>query len=612
MAFSLTALDKTASDLFKASIGNFKTFEANLRKAGVDAVDARLVTEKYRKELTATRRELLGLGDDAKKTSRSMREIATGALRSIGEKAMNVPGMLVSGAVGAVGTIADKVVDVGKSLVDSVLEAAQFKQNSIQGLESMLGTRKEAENIFKQAQQLALATPLDTKEVISGITQLVTAGGFKGDEATMLYKLIADQAALNLNDKGMQGKVIAAFSRVKGRGVATGEDLESMRVAGFNELEIMKSLRQKKNLAPLFKGLKANASDEEMSKEVKKVLGSGKIGATSFLNAVIASSENKRNKNIGDIASEFGEKSLTGTISNFKSSFEDLLGSVNVDKWEGVKKFQDFLTRITKMMQGDTGQGLLKTVENISNALLGGLQNIKDSDIKSFVETLGKLGEKAVNLIKEAWGWLKQMLDAKPGAFLDATKGALIEAGVYIGKGLLQGVASGAAGIFNVERYSSVAQGSSSKAWGNLWDDTGGAAWRGIKGAWNSKESTSLTTSLSAAQAGYSDLDIPKFGDGAMVTSPTLAWVGESGPEAVVPLRTMAGSGETYSSLSSSAGSQTASSSPGGRGIRDIYVDVKVGSLSGMGDPTEAANTIADITVERVLMAILERKALEA
>jgi len=107
-------------------------------------------------------------------------------------------------------------------------------------------------------------------------------------------------------------------------------------------------------------------------------------------------------------------------------------------------------------------------------------------------------------------------------------------------------------------------------------------------------------------------LDIPKFGDGAMVTSPTLAWVGESGPEAVVPLRTMAGSGETYSSLSSSAGSQTASSSPGGRGIRDIYVDVKVGSLSGMGDPTEAANTIADVTVERVLMAILERKALEA
>jgi cysteinyl-tRNA synthetase len=231
MSTSLGILDKQASDLFSKSNNNFKTFEANLKKAGVDTIDAKLATEKYRKELTATRREVLGLGDDAKKTSRSMREIATGALRSIGEKAMNVPGMLVSGAVGAVGTIADKVVDVGKSLVDSVLEAAQFKQNSIAGLQAMLGSRKEAENIFKQAQQLALATPLDTKEVISGITQLVTAGGFKGDEATMLYKLIADQAALNLNDKRMQGKVIAAFSRVKGRGVATGEDLESMRVA---------------------------------------------------------------------------------------------------------------------------------------------------------------------------------------------------------------------------------------------------------------------------------------------------------------------------------------------------------------------------------------------
>ena len=53
------------------------------------------------------------------------------------------------------------------------------------------------------------------------------------------------------------------------------------------------------------------------------------------------------------------------------------------------------------------------------------------------------------------------------------------------------------------------------------------------------------------------------------------------------------------------------SSAPVGRGVGNVTVNVSVGSMSGMGDPTAAANTIADVTVERLLLALLERKALE-
>lgn len=612
MSFSLKALDTTASDLFKKSHGNFKKFESDLKKAGVDTVDARLVTEKYRKELTATRREMLGLGDDAKKTSRSMGEITRGALRSIGEKAMNVPGMLVSGAVGAVTTIGEKVYDVGKSLVSSVIEAAQFRQNALTGLEYMLGSRREAEQIFAEAQELATKTPLDTKDVITGVKQLIT-GGFGGKEAMLMFKAVADQAAKFGPE--MQENVITAFTRIKGRGVATGEDLDSLRKAGFRVEGIIDELLGKKGLEPLFSKIKipglhggktkfvdrSKADQLMIMKQVKETLGEGYISPETLINASIASLE-KDHEGIGKFAEKMGAKSLTGTISNFQSAFFDLLTSVNIDEWEGVKQFQAFLTRITDMLKSDVGKGLLKTVENITNALLGGLANVKDSDIKSFIETLAKLGERVVSVIKEAWGWLKQLLDAKPGAFLDATKGVLIEAGMYIGKGLLQGVAAGAASVFNAERYSSVAQGSSGKAWGNLWQDTGGAAWRGIKGMWNRQDSTPALTSLTAAQGGYSPLNIPKFGDGAMVTKPTLAWVGESGPEAVVPMRTM--SGEGYSALPSGGGR--------GGGLGGVSVSISIGSLSGMGDPTQAANTIADITVERLMLAVLERKALEA
>jgi hypothetical protein len=42
-----------------------------------------------------------------------------------------------------------------------------------------------------------------------------------------------------MNRPEMAGNVISAYSRMKGRGTATGEDLESMRVAGMNDERIM-------------------------------------------------------------------------------------------------------------------------------------------------------------------------------------------------------------------------------------------------------------------------------------------------------------------------------------------------------------------------------------
>lgn len=666
MAFSLTALDKTASDLFRKSNGNFRQFETNMKKAGVDAIDARLVTEKYRKELVATRQELLGLGKVAVTTSRSMREVATGALRGIGEKALSVPGMLVSGAVGAVQAIGEKVFDVGKDLVTSVIDAAQFRANALSGLEYMLGSRREAEQIFAEAQRLAADTPLDTDKVITGIKQLVTAG-FSGKDSMLLFKSVADQASKFQDDEQMQDKVIQAFSRVKGRGVATGEDLESFRVAGFRAEDIVNELRRKKNLASLFKGIKKDASQEEVIKQVKKVLGEGKIGSTTFLNAAIASQERGKG-NIGSFASEMGAKSLTGTISNFRTSFKDLLKSVNIQDWAGVKQFQDFLTRITKMLQGDAGKGLLKTVENIFNALMSGLDRIQANDMDEWLAKLTTFGNEAVAVIEKAWTWFDRLMhgDVNVG---DDLGDVLLDMGAYIGEGVLKGMKEGATGLGRSEKKFIETYGASKGdfetflAGRGITDPTEQKAYlkkhkellpqfyaAGAAGEISSsntggmdllnkmwkfaevadtvaqrmKETAdrqALLDTLDTGQYGAGkggggvgmatgsirDLNIPKLAEGGFVMSPTLAWVGDKGPEAVVPLRTMAGNGQDILPLNGRSGAAM-----GGRSIGTLNVAVNVGSLSGMGDPTQAANTIADITVERLMLAVLERKALEA
>lgn len=723
MALSLAALDKRANDLFVESGGNFKDFQKGLKAAGVSTIDASLMTKKYQKALVEARKEALGLSDTAQKAAKdiakeqakaakeyekqqraqiklekerqrelertkaaqekaaksttwgqmkgafatavSPKQMAIGAARSMGAGLIGLPLNALSASFDVVSGIGERIFEVGRDLVGAVVDAAQFRQNAITGLEYMLGTRKEAEQIFADAQKLAQETPLDTDKVISGIKQLVTAG-FSGKDSMLLFKSVADQASKFADDAGMQDKVIAAFSRVKGRGVASGEDLESMRVAGFRSEGIIQALLDNPNLSPLFKKVKvagiaggkpkfvdrSKADQESILKQVKEVLGEGKIGSTTFLNAVLASAE-KGKPDIGEFAKKMGKVSLTGTISNFKSAFGDLLKSTNLESWKGIEAFQKFLTRITEMMQGDVGRGLLKTIENIINALLGGLDRITDSNIEGFVKKIASLGESAVDVIKDAWGWLDRLLNQ--GDIGDSMADILIDVAKYIGAGIWEGVKNAGSiikdrdvekrlsfqkkhGITSEYAEAKAAElGISAKQFIQTFD----AARKAFLAAGGTVDFSAVhegkvgehgvrTAGFSAQDAIFAaiskrsefadqfaktpaPLDIPKLASGGIVTSPTLAWVGEAGPEAVVPLRTMAGASEaSVSRFSGGAESVGGGAGRVGMGsVGSLSVQVNVGSVAG-GDPSAVGNAIADITVERVMMALLERKAAEA
>lgn len=451
MQKSLKGLDDSVNKMFAKSKGNMSDFTKELKASGVAAVDASLLVSKYARALADARRESLGLVNTTSRLRSSISQVGIGALRGVGEKMLSMPATLLGGAVNVVEGIGSKIVEVGKDLVGAVISAAEFRQNALSGLEYMLGSREQAVDIFKQAQALAKETPLDTDKVIGGIKQLVTAG-FSGKESMTLFKSVADQAAKYADDEGMQDKVIQAFSRIKGRGVATGEDLESLRVAGFRAESIVQELLNNKGLAPAFSKIKmdsvtaggkakfvdqSKATQEAILKQVKEVMGKGQVGVYTLLNAAIASQE-KGGKKIGDFAKTMGGSSLTGTISNFKSAFGDLLKSVDVQSWKGVQAFQGFLTRVSDALGGDVGKGLLKTIQDIIDALLGGLDKIGDKDIAGMVSRIAELGQSAVGVIKEAWGWLDRLLHG--GDIGDDLGDILIDVAKYIGAGIWEGV----------------------------------------------------------------------------------------------------------------------------------------------------------------------------
>lgn len=586
----------------------------------------------------------------------SPRQMAIGAARTIGAGMISAPFAAIGAGFSLVEGIADKVIGVGKDLVGAVIDAAQFRQNAITGLEYMLGTREEAVKIFKEAQDLASETPLDTDKVITGIKQLVTAG-FSGKEAMVLFKSVADQAAKFADDEGMQDKVIAAFSRVKGRGVATGEDLESFRVAGFRAEGIVDALLANPNLAPLFKKVKVSgiaggksrwmdrskADNEAILKQVKEVMGEGKIGTYTFLNAAIASQE-KNKPNIGEYAQRMGKVSLTGTISNFKSAFGDLLKSIDLDKWPGVVSFQNFLTRVSDALKGDVGKQLLGTIEKIMNSLLGGLDSIKDSNIESFVKRIASLGESAVDVIKEAWGWLDRLLNQ--GDIGDDMADVLIDVAKYIGAGIWEGVKNAGSILKGREteknlafqkKYGITKEFASSKA-----SELGisekqfirsfGAARSAFQAAGGTvdfsqvKEGTRLSEFGGRSVGGYSAQQaifdaISKRSEFADQFGKQMQAVGKDGAmgmeigarqelDSHSPSRTMARVGEDAAAglvLGTEKGITDGRRQGGMGGIGNLTVNVNVGSVAG-GDPTATANAIADITIERLMLAVMERK----
>jgi hypothetical protein len=616
MGDNLLKLDKQVSNMFASSKGDFNAFSKALKAGGVSAVDAALMTSKYKKELIDARKEALGLGKAVESTGdklrRMFREVGTGMLRGAGEKLLSAPGAMLSGAFGMVQKVGGMITDVGESFVGAVLDAAQFRQNAISGLEYMLGTREEAVDIFRQAQALATETPLDTDKVIGGIKQLVTAG-FSGKESMVLFRAVADQASKFADDAGMQEKVIAAMSRVKGRGVATGEDLESFRVAGFRAEGIVDALLANPNLAPAFKGIKKGASREDQIKEVKAVLGKGQIGTYSFLNAAIKSLETDKPE-IGEFAKSMGKVSLTGTISNFKSAFGDLLKSTDVQSWKGVEAFQSFLTRITEAMSpaSESGKKLLGIFEEVIDALLGGLNTISKGNLEGFIDVVASMAQKLIGFIKEAWGWFDKILHAEPGSFLDAIIDTLLDFGKYIGAGIWEGIKSGGSILDERKRKkkedSDKRDADVSKRLSKDDFSEGIAALAEVSVANRrmlGEEITGSDSTRAAAMdfgawakenaAGVGELDIPKMAAGGIVTGPTLALIGEAGPEAVVPLSGTRG--KDYSLGLSGQGS--------GRGDVAVYVNVTGGA------DAEMTGQIIGREVRRELTRLFERTALE-
>ena len=272
-----------------------------------EQANARLSVKKLRDEYALLRQEGGG-------TAQTM-DLLTGKLKTMS-------GMLLGGM--GLKELAGKIMSV----------RGEFESMET-SLKVLLGSSEERlNNIMGQIKEYALASPLNTKDMV-GAVQMMTSFGIEAEKSIDYLKAIGD---VSMGDTGKFNSLALAFSQMSSAGKLMGQDLMQMVNAGFNPLEEISR--------------KTGKSIGELKNEMSSGAISSKMVQDAFISATSAGGK------FFGMADE-GSKTLNGQISMLQESFDNMFNEIG-SKGEGV---------VMKAVQA--GTYLVENYETIGKVLEG-------------------------------------------------------------------------------------------------------------------------------------------------------------------------------------------------------------------------------------------------
>ena len=172
------------------------------------------------------------------------------------------------------------------------------------------GNEQRLNNIMGQIKEYALASPLNTKDMV-GAVQMMTSFGIEAEKSIDYLKAIGD---VSMGDAGKFNSLALAFSQMSSAGKLMGQDLLQMVNQGFNPLEEISR--------------KTGKSIGELKNEMSKGAITSKMVQDAFISATSAGGK------FYGMSSE-GAKTLNGQISMLQESFDNMFNEIG-SKGEGV------------------------------------------------------------------------------------------------------------------------------------------------------------------------------------------------------------------------------------------------------------------------------------
>lgn len=224
------------------------------------------------------------------------------------------------GTAETMGLLTDKMKEMGamlvggmglKELASKVISVRAEFESMETSLKVLLGGNEERlNNIMGKIKEYALASPLNTKDMV-GAVQMMTSFGIEAEKSIDYLKAIGD---ISMGDSGKFNSLALAFSQMSSAGKLMGQDLMQMVNQGFNPLEEISR--------------KTGKSIGELKNEMSKGAITSKMVQDAFISATSAGGK------FYGMASE-GAKTLNGQISMLQESFDNMFNEIG-SKGEGV------------------------------------------------------------------------------------------------------------------------------------------------------------------------------------------------------------------------------------------------------------------------------------
>lgn len=242
------------------------------------------------------------------------------------------------------------------------------------------GNQQRLDSIMGQIKEYALASPLNTKDMV-GAVQMMTSFGIEAEKSIDYLKAIGD---ISMGDTGKFNGLALAFSQMSASGKLMGQDLNQMINQGFNPLEEISR--------------KTGKSIGELKEQMSKGAISSKMVQDAFISATSAGG-----KFYG--MSQEGSKNLNGQISMLQESFDMMFNEIGT-KGEPV---------IMSAVQ--LGTKLVENYEQVGRVILGLIETYGAYRVGLAIATVAENGHTLAMTLASA----QILLTQKAQALLNAT-----------------------------------------------------------------------------------------------------------------------------------------------------------------------------------------------
>jgi tape measure domain-containing protein len=261
------------------------------------------------------------------------------------------------------------------------LSAASFKERSLLGLGTMLGSPQAGASLFAEADRMAKATGTPLREMVDRYSQL-TAMGFQGERLRQVLAGVGDLSIVGGQDKA--ARALLAITQIKAKGRLSAEELMQQLAETGVDIDAVYGILGRRT------GL-----DRE---GVRKAMEKGQIGADLGIDSILEFIQGRYSGGaLGSMAAKYS-KTGAGLWANLSSTPDRFL--MDLDKSAGYQKAKKALENLVAVLDPETpaGKRLKAKATEMFDRIFGGLFD-QFQDPKAVEQWVGKLVEGFGNLI---------------------------------------------------------------------------------------------------------------------------------------------------------------------------------------------------------------------